>query len=80
MSSCVWECIKYQFGFFGAIAILGLLIVLLTAIGIGTGGAGLVAAVTAAVKTAVGAAGLAVTGVGSAGIFGSLVGCIIKCW
>ena len=79
MRSCVWECCKYQFGFFGAIAVIGLLMIALAAIGVSTGGAGLAALVSAAVATSLGGAGLAVAGVGAAGAGGTLIGCILRC-
>ncbi len=80
MRSCVWECCKYQFGFFGAIAVIGLLMIALAALTVSTAGTGLAALISAAVATAVGGAGLAVAKCGAAGMGGTLIGCIARCF
>ena len=79
MSSCVFNCLKITFGFWGAIAILGLLLVGLTALVVGSGG-GAAAAIAAALETAIGASGAIIAGIGAVGLGGSLVGCISTCF
>ena len=83
MKSCVFDCLKLTFGFWGAITILGLLAVLLAGLFASTGGtaaAGLAGFVTAAIETAVGAAGAKAAIAGGTGMLVSLVGCIVSCF
>ena len=75
MRSCVWNCLKQWLGFWGAVAVIGLLMVALTALTISTGGVGTVT-LTAIIETAIGAAGVKIAAAGFAGIIGALVGCI----
>ena len=79
MGKCIWNCLKYHLGFWGAIAVLGLLLAAIAAIGISTGGVGVVT-LSAILETALGAAGITIACVGGSGIFGALLGCIARCW
>ena len=79
MLNCLWNCLKYQLGFFLAIALIGLIMAGIAAVGISTGGAGLAALFAAVVETALGGAGIAVAKIGGAGAIGTLVGCFLHC-
>ncbi|MCK4297613.1 MAG: hypothetical protein KAX28_13270 [Candidatus Marinimicrobia bacterium] len=79
MGKCIWNCLKYHLGFWGAIAVLGLLLAAIAAIGISTGGAGIVT-LAAILETVLGSAGITLFCIGGSGIFGALVACIARCW
>ncbi len=83
MKSCLWECLKMTFGLWGAVAILGILLVLLGGALAASGGTaivGLSGFVAAAVDTAIGAAGASAAVAGGTGMLVSLVGCIVGCF
>ena len=80
MAACIWEKLKFHLGFWGAIAVIGLIMAGIAAIGVTTGGTGLVALVTAVAQTALGGAGLAVAGAGAGAFITTLVTGIILCW
>jgi len=83
MKDCFWNCLKMTFGLWGAVAILGVLLVLLGGAIAASGGtaiAGLTGLVTASLETAIGTAGAWATAAGGAGILASLVGCIVGCF
>ncbi len=80
MAACIWEKLKFHLGFWGAIAVIGLIMAGIAAIGVTTGGAGLVALVTAVAKTALGGVGLAVAGTGAGAFIATLVTGLILCW
>ena len=82
MAACIWDCVKYQLGFFGAIALIGVLLAALAALGVTTGGTGyaaLILLLEGIMATTMGSVGLTAAAVGGAGVIGSLIGCIAKC-
>ena len=83
MKNCIFECLKYAFGFWGALAILGLLIVGLAALFVSTGGAagaGFAAGLAALLEASAAATlGAKIAIAGGVGMIGSLVGCISTC-
>lgn len=82
MLDCIWETLKYHLGFWGAIAILGVITVGIAALTASTGGAGtagLTAVITSALGTTAGSIGGTAVAVGGAGLVGTLVGGIAKC-
>lgn len=83
MWSCIWDTLKYHFGFWGAMALIGVLTVAIAGLTASTGGAataGLTDIVTNALATTVGGIGASVAAGGGAGLIGTLVGGIAKCF
>ncbi len=81
MAACIWETLKYNLGFWGAIAVLGVIVAAIVAIGVTPAGPGVVALVTAIVDASLaGAAGVIAAGVGGTGLIATLVVGIITCF
>jgi len=82
MLSCIWDNLKFHLGFWGAMAIIGVIMVGITALTVSTGGAGtagLTALISSAVATTWGGAGATIAVIGGSGLIGTLVGGIAKC-
>jgi hypothetical protein len=82
MGNCMFNCLKYTFGFWGAILILGLLVAAIATAIATTGGSavvGLAGLVEAALGSAAAAAGLKIAAAGAAGLLVSLIGCLVAC-
>jgi len=82
MGSCMFNCLKYTFGFWGAVAILGLIVAgVATAIAAsgGAAAAGLAGFIEVMLASAVATAGLKAALAGAGGMLASLIGCLISC-
>ncbi len=85
-AACVWKCAKYHLGFWGAMALIGLIMAGLAALGVTTGGAGLtglpalIALLEAVWATAFGAAGLKLAIAGGTGMIATLAACMVRCF